>query len=61
MATSAQDAQAQSQGGETAAAQAAGASGGDGSDKQAAIDRAQKALDAGDEEACMQAVEEARG
>lgn len=59
LATSGQDAQAQSEGGETAAEQAMA---GDGSeDRDAAIARAQAALDAGDEAACMEALEEAKG
>ena len=62
LATSPQDTQAQQQGGETAAAQAAGASGGgDISSRDAALARAQAALDAGDEAACMTAVQEAEG
>ena len=62
VATSGQDAQAQQAGGDTAAAQAAGSGGsGHGDDMQAALDRAQAALDAGDEAGCMAALEEARG
>ena len=61
VATSAEDAQAQSQGGETAAAQAAGAAGSGGPAKADALARAQAALDAGDEAACMSALEEAKG
>ena len=60
VATSAEDATAQSQGGETAAAQAAGAEGGDEGGQQAAINEARAALAAGDEEACMAAVEKAK-
>lgn len=60
VATSAEDAQAQSAGGETAAAQAMGAEGGDAGGKQAAINEARAALAAGDEEACMAAVERAK-
>jgi hypothetical protein len=59
VATSVQDAQAQSQGGETAAAQAEGAEG-DGKTQADALARAQAALDAGDEAGCMAAVEEAK-
>jgi hypothetical protein len=59
VATSAQDAQAQSAGGETAAAQAEGAEG-DGASRAEALARAQAALDAGDEAGCMAAVEEAK-
>jgi hypothetical protein len=63
LATSAGDAQAQSQGGATAAEQAQGAEGGDGAGtmRAEALARAQTALDAGDEAACLQAVEEAKG
>ena len=61
VATSAEDAQAQSQGGETAAAQAMGGAGGDDGGRQAAIDEARAALAAGDEEACMAALEKAKG
>jgi hypothetical protein len=61
VATSAEDAQAQSQGGETAAAQAMGGAGGDEAGKQAAINEARAALAAGDEEACMAALEKAKG
>jgi hypothetical protein len=60
LATSAQDAQAQSQGGATAAEQAQGGEGG-GTMRAEALARAQVALDAGDEAGCMQAVEEAKG
>ena len=61
LATSAEDAQAQSQGGDTAAAQAAGTGDAGGTEKPDALARAQAALDAGDEAACMAAVEEAKG
>ncbi len=62
IATSAQDAQAQQQGGDTAAEQAAGAAGAGGSsDREEALTRAQAALDAGDEAGCMAAVQEAKG
>jgi hypothetical protein len=64
LATSAEDAQAQSQGGATAAEQAQGAEGGGdgaGTMRAEALARAQTALDAGDEAACLQAVEEAKG
>ncbi len=60
VATSAEDAQAQSQGGETAAAQAMGAEGGDAPGRHAAIDEARAALAAGDEAACLAAVEKAK-
>jgi hypothetical protein len=60
VATSAEDAAAQSAGGETAAAQAAGAEGGGDGGKQAAINEARAALAAGDEAACMAAVEKAK-
>lgn len=65
-AMSGQDAQAQQAGGETAAAQTGDGSTGSAnggmetSARQDAIDRAQAALEAGDEEACMAAVEEAK-
>jgi hypothetical protein len=59
LATSPEDAQAQSQGGKTAAEQAAGAAGG-GTGQADALARARAALDAGDEAACLQAVEEAK-
>jgi hypothetical protein len=59
LATSEQDVTAQQEGGATAAEQAAGASAG--TDRDAAIARAQTALDAGDEAGCMAAVEEAKG
>lgn len=58
VATSSQDAQAQSEGGETAASQAAGATGAD--SKQSAIDEARAALAKGDEQGCMAAVEKAK-
>lgn len=62
VAMSAEDAQAQQQGGETAAAQAAGVEGGgDAAARDAALARAQAALDAGDEAGCMAALQEARG
>lgn len=60
VATSAEDAQAQSEGGETAAAQAAGAAGGGEETRQTAINQARAALAAGDEAACMEAVERAK-
>lgn len=59
LATSGQDAQAQSAGGETAAEQAEGSTGGDGGPAEA-LARARAALDAGDEAGCMAAVEEAK-
>ena len=59
LATSGQDAQAQSEGGATAAEQAEGAAGGGGG-RAEALARAQAALDAGDEAGCMAAVEEAK-
>lgn len=59
VATSGQDAQAQSEGGKTAAAQAMGAGGGD--TRQAALDEARAALAKGDESACMAAVARAKG
>jgi hypothetical protein len=58
IATSGQDAQAQQAGGETAAAQASGEGG---SPQDDAMARAHAALEAGDEEGCMAALEEARG
>jgi hypothetical protein len=61
IATSAGDAQAQSQGGATAAEQAQGAAEGAGTMRAEALARAQVALDAGDEAACMEAVKEATG
>jgi hypothetical protein len=60
VAASAEDAQAQSQGGQTAAAQAAGETGGGGAANADALARAQAALDAGDEAGCMSALEEAK-
>lgn len=54
-ATSAQDAQAQQEGEPTAAAQASGQTGG--SDRAAALNEARRALEAGDEAACMAALE----
>lgn len=59
VATSAQDAQAQSEGGKTAAEQAAGAKGTE--TRTAALDEARAALAAGDEEGCLAAVEKAKG
>ena len=59
VATSAQDAQAQSEGGKTAAEQAAGAKGTE--SRAAALEEARAALAKGDEEACMAAVEKAKG
>lgn len=59
IAMSSQDAQAQSEGGKTAAAQAQGASGSD--SRQAALDEARAALASGDENACMAALERAKG
>lgn len=63
VATSAQDAQSQQDGGETAAAEAQAASddASDTPERTAALDRAHAAMEAGDEEGCMAAVEEARG
>jgi len=60
VAMSAEDAQAQSQGGQTAAAQAAGAEGSGEGGKQAAIREARAALASGDEAACMAAVQKAK-
>lgn len=62
VATSAQDAQAQQEGAGTAAEQAGAdaASDGDTPERTAALDRARMALESGDEDACMAAVEEAR-
>lgn len=60
VATSGQDAQAQQQGGATAAQQAVGGAVPAASPKSQAIARAHDALKAGDEEACMKAVEEAK-
>jgi hypothetical protein len=60
VAASAEDAQAQSQGGQTAAAQAAGETGGGVAANADALARAQAALDAGDEAGCMSALEEAK-
>jgi hypothetical protein len=48
------------EGDDPAAAQASGGSAGGSGDRAAALQRARAALDAGDEAACMQAVEEAR-
>ena len=55
-----QDVVAQQEGGATAAEQAAGAPAA-GGDRDAAIARAQQALDAGDEAGCVSAIEEAKG
>ncbi|PZQ48166.1 MAG: hypothetical protein DI556_15200 [Rhodovulum sulfidophilum] len=55
IATSGQDAASQSEGGDTAAAQATGA-GVAPPDKAEALARARAALDAGDEQACMDAI-----
>lgn len=60
LATSAQDAQAQQQGGATAAQQAVGGAVPAASPKAQAIARAHDALKAGDEDACMKAVQEAK-
>ena len=60
VATSGQDAQAQQEGGKTAAQQAQGAAGTPDA-RMAALDRAKVALAQGDEDACMKAVEEAKG
>lgn len=57
LATSGQDIEAQQEGGDTAAMEARE---GDDPGRQEALDRAQAALDAGDEDACMAALEEAR-
>jgi hypothetical protein len=58
VATSAEDAQAQSEGGKTAAEQAMGETGATGdADRQGAIDEARTALASGDEEACMAALQ----
>jgi hypothetical protein len=62
VATSVEDAQAQQEGGATAAEQAAGeSSGGDAGQRDAALEEAHAALAAGDETACMSAVERAKG
>ena len=62
IATSAQDVEAQQQGGATAAEQAMGEAGGaELEGRDAAIARAHEALAAGDEAGCMSAVEEAKG
>ncbi len=58
LATSEQDVAAQQEGGATAAEQAGGAAAG--GDRDAAIARAQQALDAGDEAGCAAALEEAK-
>lgn len=62
VATSGQDAQAQQDGQATAAGQAGVTTGpaSDSAERTAALDRARAALESGDEEACMAAVEEAR-
>ena len=60
VAASADDAAAQQSGGSTAAEQAAGAPGG-GNAKDQALARAEAALAAGDEGACMEALKEAKG
>jgi hypothetical protein len=59
LAMSGQDVAAQQEGGKTAAELAGGAAAG--TDRDAAIARAQTALDAGDEAGCMTAIEEAKG
>ena len=51
--------EAQGEGSDTGAAQASGGDAGSG-DRAAALQRAQAALDAGDEAACIEAVEEAK-
>lgn len=61
IAMSGQDAQAQSEGGQTAAAQAQGAAGSGTGSRQAALDEARAALASGDEDACMAAVQRAKG
>ena len=61
VATSAEDAQAQSEGGKTAAQQAAGEAGSGDVTRQGAIDEARAALASGDEKACMAALETAKG
>ena len=58
LATSAQDTQAQTEGDETATEQAAGDAGG--ADKASEIERAKAALAAGDEAACVEAVDQAK-
>lgn len=60
VATSADDAAAQQSGGRTAAEQAAGAAGG-GDSRNQALARAEAALAAGDEAACREALNEAKG
>jgi len=62
VATSAEDAQAQSEGGKTAAQQALGDSGtsGDGT-RQGAISEARAALASGDENACLAALQKLKG
>ena len=64
MATSADDAAAQQSGGSTAAEQAAGAAGnaaGGGEARDQALARAEAALEAGDEAACLEALKEVKG
>lgn len=60
VATSSQDAQAQSEGGETAAEQAMGGTDEGGASRQAAIDEARAALANGDEAGCAAALERAK-
>jgi hypothetical protein len=55
-----EDAQAQGEGGETASSQAMGAAGGDEAGRQGAINEARAALAAGDEDACLAALEKAK-
>ena len=61
VATSAEDAQAQSQGGKTAAEQAMGQAGGADADREGLIAQARTAMASGDEEACMAALEKLKG
>ena len=61
IATSAQDVEAQQQGGATAAEQAMGEAGSAEGGRDAAIAEAEAALAAGDEAGCMTAVEAAKG
>lgn len=64
VATSADDAAAQQSGGSTAAEQAAGAAGnaaGGGEARDQALARAEAALEAGDEAACLEALKEVKG
>ena len=61
VATSAQDVEAQQQGGATAAEQAMGEAGSAKRGRDAAIAQAENALAAGDEAGCMTAVEAAKG